>query len=238
LRGIDKGGLQEWDTPFGTLWFPSSAAEWSVHFALAQYDLGAYPGVRIKQGDIVMDCGGYVGDWTKWAIKAGAAKVVIVEPAQEALQCLHRNLHKDIAQGRVIVYAKGVWDREGVLQFKHVEGNPAANTAVDASPTDEEKIQVTTIDRIVSELNLPRLDGIKMDIEGAEIRAIHGAAKTLNKFRPQIAIATEHTDNVSANNLGVVRAMAEVAPFYRKKCGICVRDHQIVTPQTLYFSPQ
>ena len=54
---------------------------------------------------------------------------------------------------------------------------------------------LTTIDRIVAELDLPRVDYIKLDIEGAESNAIRGASKTLEKFRPRMAIASYHNDD-------------------------------------------
>ena len=44
----------------------------------------------------------------------------------------------------------------------------------DSHETDQ-KFPLTTIDKLVAELNLPRVDFIKMDIEGAEVKALHGA---------------------------------------------------------------
>jgi FkbM family methyltransferase len=237
LRSLDSLGFQEWSTPFGTMWFPRDSRAWTVHFALAQFDNGAYPGIQIRSGDIVLDCGGYVGDWTKWVLHAGAAKAVIVEPAKEALECIRRNLAEEIKKGRVIVYPKGVWDSEGILHLGHIRGNPAANSVVGTDTSDGESIEVTTIDQIVSELGLRRLDIIKMDIEGAETRAIHGAQDTLKRFRPHLAIATEHTSNILQNNRNVIQAIHEVAPFYQERCGYCIVDRGILTPWTLYFDP-
>ena len=54
------------------------------------------------------------------------------------------------------------------------------------------KVPLATIDKIVSELSLQRVDFIKMDIEGAEAHALQGARDTLNRFRPRLAIALEH----------------------------------------------
>ena len=56
-------------------------------------------------------------------------------------------------------------------------------------------IAVTTIDRVVEELNLTRLDMIKMDIEGAEIEALQGSANTLETLKPCLAIASYHRRN-------------------------------------------
>jgi hypothetical protein len=41
--------------------------------------------------------------------------VVAIEPSPANLECLRRNMSREIASGRVIVYPKGVWDREDVL---------------------------------------------------------------------------------------------------------------------------
>lgn len=51
---------------------------------------------------------------------------------------------------------------------------------------------LTTIDRIVDELHLQRVDLIKMDIEGSEKPALQGAARTIRRFNPRLTIATEH----------------------------------------------
>jgi FkbM family methyltransferase len=237
FRGVGEFGLQEWDTPFGVMWFPRGAEAWTVHFALAQFKIGAYPGAPIRAGDTVIDCGGYVGDWTKWALLAGASRVVTVEPAAAQLECIRRNLAEEIRQGRVILYPKGVWDREERLYLSHNESNPAADAVTGEKTAVGEYIDLTTIDSIVTELKLDRVDVLKMDIEGAEIRAIRGARNSLNRFRPRLAIATEHTPDMLKNNRDVIRAIREVAPFYRMRCGYCAPIAEIVTPQTLYFVP-
>src|SRR5438034_846183 len=54
------------------------------------------------------------------------------------------------------------------------------------------KVPLTTIDILVQELHLDRVDFIKMDIEGSEKPALRGAAQTIKKFSPRMAIASEH----------------------------------------------
>jgi hypothetical protein len=46
------------------------------------------------------------------------------------------------------------------------------------------KAPLTTIDKLTAELKLERVDFIKMDIEGAEQRALMGAQQTLEKSPP------------------------------------------------------
>ena len=47
---------------------------------------------------------------------------------------------------------------------------------------------LTTIDDVVGTLGLDRLDFIKADIEGWELRLLHGAESTLESFRPRLLL--------------------------------------------------
>ena len=238
LVRLDDQGHQLWDTPFGPWWFPKGASKESIHFAIAQYLVTAYPGLAVRKGDVVLDCGGFVGDWTHWALQAGAAKVILFEPAAGQLECIRRNLAGPLRDGRVVLIPKGVWDREEQLVLSHWEDNPAGHSVTDARGPSGETILLTTIDRVVEELGLDRVDAIKMDIEGAEVRAVHGARKTLARFRPRLAIATEHTADKFQNNRDVIAAVKSVAPFYKHRCGFCGVDKQRrILPETLYFDP-
>jgi hypothetical protein len=49
-----------------------------------------------------------------------------------------------------------------------------------------EEVPATTLDYALAEL--PRCDVIKMDIEGAELRALSGAAQVLARFRPVLVL--------------------------------------------------
>ncbi|MGB9611424.1 MAG: FkbM family methyltransferase, partial [Bryobacteraceae bacterium] len=100
-------------------------------------------------------------------------------------------------------------------------------------------IELTTIDDLVNQLGLERLDAIKMDIEGAEVRALRGARRTIQRFRPQLAVATEHTHDVVQNNRNVIETMRQIAPDYRPRCGYCMLRNGLrrIVPETLYFYP-
>ncbi|MCS7041188.1 MAG: FkbM family methyltransferase [Bryobacteraceae bacterium] len=236
----DGHGYRLWESPVGQWWFPANTDPNHIRFALTQYVVTAYPGLQIRPGAVVLDCGGYVGDWAHWALQHGASRVVVFEPASAQLECIRRNLAGPIREGRVILIPKGVWDEPGTLRLQIVPGNPAANSVTDQPGEREEAIQLTTIDAVVDELRLDRLDAIKMDIEGAEVRALRGARRTLARFRPQLAVATEHTADMLQNNRNVIQTMREIAPSYRFRCGYCSlsRDRRRIIPETLYFYPE
>lgn len=55
-----------------------------------------------------------------------------------------------------------------------------------------DKVSTITIDNLVVEHKLHKLDFIKMDIEGAEMNALKGAIHSITTFRPTLAIAIYH----------------------------------------------
>lgn len=59
------------------------------------------------------------------------------------------------------------------------------------SATMEIEIRTNTLDAIVVECKLQRLDVIKIDIEGHELKAINGALNTIQKFHPYLLVEVE-----------------------------------------------
>lgn len=220
------GTLQLWYTPRGPMWIPASQVKW-MPLVLAEQEEKIYgKGEReVHKGDIVLDCGAAMGEFTRTALDQGASVVVAIEPAPEKGPCLRRNFEQEIAAGRVIVYAKGVWDKEASL------------TLYDGSVVEKRSgtsiiVPLTTIDKLVAELNLPRVDFIKMDIEGAEKQALAGGRKTIEKYHPRMSIATEHLRD---DPVAIPALVHSIAASYKVECGPCEWDEDHIRPQVVYF---
>ena len=221
------------DTPAGSYWIPArdilTLAETEDEQSRDIYSGGM---VDVMPGDVVLDCGANVGVYTRHALQKGAKLVVAIEPAPESLECLRRNLAPQIAAGRVVVYPKGVWNRDEELQLS--VGPQWASTASSVVLDRGKKgptITLTTIDKMVAELNLASVDFVKMDIEGAEMQALEGAAQTVRRFKPRMAISLEHrpsdpdTIPVSAQKLW---------PDYIFKCGPCTNIGGSIQPDVMF----
>jgi len=234
---VDNSGLVRWTTPEGVFWAPPDTA---APFLVAEQEVATYgEGQRgVQKGDIVVDCGANIGTFVHRALKLGAARVVAVEPSGRNIECLRRNFASEIAEGRVIVYPKGVWHKEETLTM-WVYGNSALDSFV-MTERGEEKAKpravpfpVTTIDKLVSELNLGRVDFLKMDVEGAERNALEGAQATLARFHPRAAIATE---NLVDDQVVVPQLMRKAWSGYREACGRCLPASRFeIRPEVIFF---
>src|ERR1022692_4477736 len=136
----EDSGLELWSTPKGQFWIPK-ANRYVLPSNLAEMEQHIYGSGEhfIHAGDVVLDCGASDGDFTRQALEAGAQTVVSIEISPSSVECIRRNLAAETAGGRVIVYPKGVWDKDDTLTLN-----------------------------LVAELKLPRVDFIKMDIEGGD----------------------------------------------------------------------
>jgi FkbM family methyltransferase len=231
----DPKGFELWDTPSGQFWIPQ-AGRYTLPFNLAEQRRKIYGTGEFgpRAGDIVLDCGANIGVTVREELKAGAKQIVAIEPGPENVECLRRNFAREIDSGRVIVYPKGVWDKEDFLTLRVDPKNSGADTFViqRAGAKPLERVPLTTIDKLVSELKLERVDYIKMDVEGSESRALAGARETLVKYKPRISVAGNNAPDEPRVIPGIVRA---ARPDYQMFSGPCEEQNFSVNPEVLYF---
>jgi hypothetical protein len=96
-------------------------------------------------------------------------------------------------------------------------------------------VPMITIDWLVSDLALAKVDFIKMDIEGAEKNALAGSTKVMAHFHPRLAIATEHLPD---DPVAIPAAIDSMGLGYATICGPCVDLTTAVRPDVLYFIPR
>jgi FkbM family methyltransferase len=228
----DAAGYVLWHTPLGDFWAPERDP--SLFFVLAELELNPYgeKGPDSLRGRVVLDCGAHLGTYTRRALAAGAGLVVAIEPGPQQVYCLRRTFAREIAAGRVRVEPRGVWNQEGELTL-HTRDDTGGDSILGPDTGSSEKISVTTVDRLVSDLHLSSVDLIKMDIEGSEPQALSGASKTLKKYKPQLAIASYHT-------IDEYRRVSEIVlkanPSYRPTPLGCRVDLGYSVPLTMMFN--
>jgi len=181
-----SSGLVEYFTPLGKFW-----ATANDHKPLADTTLEILSGVYqygqavIRPGDIVFDMGCNLGTFTRQALDLGAGRVIAFEPLPIHQQCIRKTFAKEIADGRVTLVEQPLWSEKKTVHF--------AGTSLVGHIADEGiPMETVTLDEVVETLNLPRVDFLKADIEGAERHALMGAANTIKHWRPKIAFCVYH----------------------------------------------
>jgi FkbM family methyltransferase len=187
-----KMNLESYGYPLELFFTPKGAI---TNFVLEQYKCYAANGtIEAEDGDTVLDCGGCWGDTALYfAHKTGdKGDVYSFEFVPNNLDIWERNitLNPELEK-RIHLVKAPVWSESGESLFIEGKG-PASRVVSEASSANSLEIKTIAIDDMVKEKNLSKVNFIKMDIEGAELAALHGAENTLRQFRPKLAICVYH----------------------------------------------
>jgi FkbM family methyltransferase len=129
-----------------------------------------------------IDIGANVGTWS--AMMSGAnpgAEGVAVEPGAQALQALRSRL-----DGRVEIVNAAVAESPGVMSLFE-QPSASQHSSLVWRPEDrtgiEREVAVTTVDALMSRLQWPQVDLLKIDTEGFDGRVLEGATNALAERR-------------------------------------------------------
>lgn len=140
------------------------------------------PGFIPEKGSIVIDAGSYDGG-TPLRFTERGYKVYGFEMDKRLFQVASK-IGKD--NGFNI-------ENLGLGSYKHkMRYTPLNSGSTHVDENGTEIANITTIDSYVREKKIPRVDFIKLDVEGAELDVLKGAAVTITRFKPILAISAYH----------------------------------------------
>ena len=149
----------------------------------------------LKSGDVVVDLGANIGVFTVKAAKAVGprGKVIAIESEDSALALLRENIEANKLEN-VIVVPKRIWSSKGKLKLqlsKTTQSHSFCQGDDRGEITDQFiTVDVDTLDSVMNELNIEKVDFVKMNIEGAETEALVGMEKMLASSNCKLAIVT------------------------------------------------
>ena len=144
----------------------------------------------LEPGMTFVDAGANEGIYTIFAARrvGPEGSVWAIEPSQRELERLHANLSENALDVSVFPSALAEFSGEAELTiagYEHEGQNTLGAFAYQGvEAIRKETVPVTTLDDLVARMNPNRIDMVKMDVEGAEYRAIRGATSTLERFHP------------------------------------------------------
>lgn len=144
-----------------------------------------------EQASVTIDVGAYVGYFTAMAALAQpAGRVIALEPAAETFHRLMRNVSlnrlsnvecRNVAAGSV----------PGRAELHHMPGGMSMAASLDPrhlAPWDHMTTTVTVVpvDDLLAELEVGRVDLMKIDVEATEAEVLEGARRMLSRDHPHI----------------------------------------------------
>jgi FkbM family methyltransferase len=165
-------------------------------------------GVRIQPeiGDHVIDGGACTGDSALvFAHAVGETGLVYAfDPVLEHLQLVRHNIEQShVANINPMPYGLADNDNEyGPISIGRI--GPDFN--VSGLP-----VPLRSLDRLVKDGLIPRVDFIKLDVEGSEASALSGALDTIEQMRPKLAVSLYHKPD---DLFSLILLLRERFPFY------------------------
>jgi FkbM family methyltransferase len=158
-----------------------------LYSIVGQEDYEREPGFALAPGLVIVDLGANLGVFATRAAKRVGPKgrVIAVEPHPDNFARLSANARRNgLAWLECVPAAAG--DRDGQVElFVHERG---INHSIVRGSGRSVTVPIRTVDSLVRERGLERVDFLKIDIEGAVPAALRGASETLRRFRPLIAL--------------------------------------------------
>lgn len=142
---------------------------------------------RLAPTAVCVDVGCCLGEELAKMMKAAPKGTFF---AFEPLPNLFEKLRKRFKQSNVRLSNVALSDQEGTIDFNFVETNPAYSgirrRRYDRPHERDRTIRVTTdrLDHVLERAGSPKVDLIKIDVEGAELLVLRGAEATLKRDRP------------------------------------------------------
>ncbi len=144
---------------------------------------------HIDDGMDVVDIGSNLGYYALLAatLVGQKGKVLAIEPEPQNHKLLEMNIQVNHIRNIETVQC-AVGAKDGISEFYITE---ASNTNSLILPTEGKvissvKMKTKRLDTLLEEINFPKVDFLRMDIEGGEIIAIEGMKNTLKKYKPTV----------------------------------------------------
>jgi len=150
-----------------------------------------YKKVQIKSGDIVVDAGANIGMFSALASHLGAI-VYAFEPVKDTREKYLEQTAR--LNNNINIIPLALIDKNGIAEIQIVRERLSNSSSMVLSRENSTKeiINTITLDDWVKQNNIPRVDFIKADIEGAERLMLQGAKNVLKTYAPKLAICIYH----------------------------------------------
>lgn len=197
FRGLDRPRLMRWVDGLEVLIVPGQQISQAV-FMSGMYEPGTTAVLRrlLREGDTFIDVGANVGLYTMIASRCvgRSGRVYAFEPSKREFAHLRYHIdHNSLQNVHAFQLALGSHDGTAVLHVAddvHAGLNTIEERFMypDTNEAYREVVPVVRLDDFVRGHSIPRVDVMKVDVEGAEARVVAGACDTITRDRPALIL--------------------------------------------------
>lgn len=182
--------------------------------------------VQPEENEVFVDAGAFIGDTIQSFIniakrKKVSYKIIAFEPDDKNERLLKKFFGK---RKNIVIIKKGLSNEEKILMFEQNKADRSHLTDNISKATT--RIQVVNMDAIPECKNAT---WIKMDIEGAELDALHGAEEIIRRNHPKLTICIYHSDE---DMIRIAEYIHELVPEYK----LFVRHHSRFEWETVLYA--
>lgn len=155
--------------------------------------------------EVFIDAGCFDGDTSREFVKWSGGqykRIIAFEPDKQCYQNIIEESKVGIPNFEVLPYA--TWSSHAEICFSNDTGGGGKTTE-----NGNEKVIGESIDNV---LKGDKATFIKMDVEGAELESLKGAAYTIKNYRPRLAISIYHKPS---DIYEIPELLMELCPDYR-----------------------
>jgi FkbM family methyltransferase len=181
----------------GWIYIKLKQHQMSLQRALGLYEVETREAIRhfIKPGMTFIDVGANKGDYSLIAARltGPAGRVIAFEPFPDNCSWIRKNQRLN-GYRNIELRQEALGEADGQTQL-FVGKEPGWNTLIpDKETCTGEALNVTKrrLDSVLADLGNPPVHGIKIDVEGAELSVLQGAAQTLCNNRDVVLFMDLH----------------------------------------------
>lgn len=143
----------------------------------------------VAPGEVVIDIGANIGELSmRFARRVGEhGQVVGFEPFPSTFEVLQRNLDLNRLPN-VSVWNVAIGGVDGYVEMMCHAGNAGENRVASEGGDGFIPVEAKTLDSFLEANPIPRIDLIKIDTEGYEMRVLDGAVRTIARHLPRLFI--------------------------------------------------
>lgn len=146
----------------------------------------------VKTGDIVFDVGANIGYYTmQTAARIGSnGRVYAFEPVSITYKKLIDNINLNNFKN-IITENVAVSDTPGEIELYVADENSTGSSSIAMHVNFagvKEKVKTIVLDEYIKDNHIPKLDLVKIDVEGCEPMVINGLKNTMNEYKPIILV--------------------------------------------------